>query len=213
MVVSRQDTGRTNQKQRTRRAIIQAAAELVREGASPTVADAAERALVSRATAYRYFPTQQSLLVELQADATQPSPAEVFARAGDDVEARVEAMTRELARSMLQDEALFRNQIRVMQDQWFARRGDTSIPVREGRRLAWIDEALEPVAAELGPQTLTSLRRALALVVGVEPVISLRDVCGLSPEETEATLAWTALAVLRSVVDQHRSRGAASAGS
>jgi hypothetical protein len=88
-----------------------------------------------------------------------------------------------------------------------------SIPVREGRRLAWIDEALEPVAAELGPQTLTSLRRALALVVGVEPVISLRDVCGLSPEETEATLAWTALAVLRSVVDQHRSRGAASAGS
>ena len=200
MVVSRQDTGRVNQKRRTRRAIIQAAAELVREGGSPTVADAAERALVSRATAYRYFPTQQSLLVELQADATQPSPAEVFARAGGDVEARVEAMTREIARMVLQDEALFRNQMRVSQELWFSRRGDASVPVREGRRLVWIDQALEPVAAEVGPEALARLRNALAVVVGVEPVISLRDVCGLSPEETEEALVWTARSIVRTVL-------------
>src|SRR5437660_7637760 len=115
MVVSRQDEGRINQKQRTRRAIVEAAAELVRENRTPTVADAAERALVSRATAYRYFPSQQSLLNEVQADAIQPSIDALLAGVGDDIETRVATITRELARMVLADEALFRNQIRASQ--------------------------------------------------------------------------------------------------
>src|SRR5690349_6132329 len=116
MVVSRQDDGRVNQKFRTRRAIIEAAAQLVRENRTPTVAEAAERALVSRATAYRYFPSQQSLLIELQADATQPDPDTILDAAGDDVELRVEAMARTITRMVLADEALFRNQLRASQD-------------------------------------------------------------------------------------------------
>jgi len=200
MLVSRQDAGRINQKRRTRRAIIEAAAELVRENKTPSVADAAERALVSRATAYRYFPSQQSLLLEVQADATQPSIDELLARAGDDVERRVEAITRELARMVLADEALFRNQIRAAQDAWFAQAGDSSVPVREGRRLAWIDKALEPAEGSVDRRTLAKLRTALAVVVGVEPVVSLRDICGLGPKATEDALAWTA----RSLVQQAR---------
>src|SRR5215470_2548535 len=93
-MISRQDSGRTNQKLRTRRAIIEAAADLVRQNRAPTVAEAAERALVSRATAYRYFPTQQSLLIEVQADAAQLSPDEVLAGVGDDVAGRVETISR-----------------------------------------------------------------------------------------------------------------------
>ncbi len=195
MLISRQDTGRVNQKYRTRRAIIEAAAELVRENRTPTVAEAAERALVSRATAYRYFPTQQSLLIEVRADATQPDPDAVLAAAGDDVEARVETMARTITRMVLADEALFRNQLRATQDLWFAREGDASIPVREGRRLAWIDKAIQPAA--LARTARTQLRNALAVVVGVEPVISLRDVCGLNPKATEETLVSTATAIVR----------------
>ena len=69
MTVPRQgkssETGRVNQKRRTRAAIVEAAQELLQQGVTPTVAQAAEAALVSRTTAYRYFPTQESLLVEL----------------------------------------------------------------------------------------------------------------------------------------------------
>jgi AcrR family transcriptional regulator len=192
MVVSRQDAGRINQKRRTRRAIIDAAAELVRENKTPSVADAAERALVSRATAYRYFPSQQSLLVEVQADATQPSVDDLLADAGPDIEVRVEAITRALTRMVLADEALFRNQIRSAQDAWFARHDDTSLPVREGRRLAWIDKALEPAKSTVDGRALARLRNGLAVVVGVEPVVGLRDICGLSPKATEESLVWTA---------------------
>jgi AcrR family transcriptional regulator len=45
--------------------VIEAATAMMREGRPPTVAEAAERALVSRATAYRYFPTQESLLLDV----------------------------------------------------------------------------------------------------------------------------------------------------
>lgn len=197
MAVSRQDQGRTNQKQRTRRAIIEAAAELLRENKTPSVADAAEKALVSRATAYRYFPSQQSLLVELQADATQPSPDEVLADVGDDVEERVAAVIRALTRVVLADEPFFRTQLRVIQELWFARDGDTSMPVREGRRLVLIDGALAPVASTLSRSDLSQLRSALALVVGVEPVLSLRDVCRLSSRSIEEVLVRTGRAIVR----------------
>ena len=70
MIVSRQEanltkgSGRVNQKARTRAALLAAAVELVREGRPPSVPDAAERALVSVATAYRYFPTADDLWTE-----------------------------------------------------------------------------------------------------------------------------------------------------
>jgi AcrR family transcriptional regulator len=182
---------------RTRRAIIEAAADLVRQNHAPTVAEAAERALVSRATAYRYFPTQQSLLIEVQADAAQLSPDEVLAGAGDDIAERAEAISRAITRMVLADEALFRNQIRISQELWFGRNGDT--PVREGRRLAWIDRALAPAATRLPKTTLATLRNALAAVIGVEPVVSLRDVCRLSPQATEDSLAWTARTIVNAV--------------
>src|SRR5438105_10170966 len=57
--------GRERQRNRTRRAVVTAAAELLQEGSTPTVAEAAERAEVSRATAYRYFPTRELLLAEV----------------------------------------------------------------------------------------------------------------------------------------------------
>lgn len=195
-MISRQDTGRANQKLRTRRAIIEAAAEFVRENRLPTVAEAAERALVSRATAYRYFPSQQSLLIELQADATQPSPDDVLAGVGDDVRDRVAAISRTLTRMFLADEAFFRNQIRVSQDLWFTRDGDETMPVREGRRRAFIDKALEPARPRLPKATLAHLRHALTAVIGVEPMVSMRDIAGLSPKATEDALAWTAVALV-----------------
>jgi len=200
-VISRQDSSRINQRLRTRRAIIEAAAELVRQNQTPTVAEAAERALVSRATAYRYFPSQQSLLVELQTDATEPSPDEVLAGAGDDIAARAEAIARAIARMVLADEALFRNQIRIAQELWFSRDGDTSVPVRQGRRLKLIDAALAPAAGRVPADLTARLRTGLAAVVGVDAVLNLRDICGLGPTAIEDTLAWTARSIVRATLD------------
>src|SRR5258708_40153220 len=55
-------SGRTRQKQRTRDALVTAARDLVAQGQTPTVDEAATKASVSRTTAYRYFPNQRTLL-------------------------------------------------------------------------------------------------------------------------------------------------------
>lgn len=197
MKVSSQEGSRSSQAWRTRRALVEAATAFVREGKAPTVAEAAERALVSRATAYRHFPSQQSLLIEVEADATQPSPDAVLDGVGPDVEARAVAMVRTLTRMVLADEALFRNQIRSIQELWFVRPEGEPVPVREGRRLVWVDKVLEPVAHLLPPAVVAQLRQALAVITGVDAVIALRDVCDLDPAAIEETFAWLARAIVR----------------
>src|SRR5919106_1299453 len=76
MAVSRQGDLRANQKERTRAALVGAATDLLKEGSPPTVAEAAARAKVSRATAYRYFPTQEALMVEVTDLSPTVSPIE-----------------------------------------------------------------------------------------------------------------------------------------
>ena len=55
-------TGRTEQKRRTRDVLVAAARDLVASGITPTVEQAAAAAVISRPTAYRYFPNQRTLL-------------------------------------------------------------------------------------------------------------------------------------------------------
>ncbi len=74
--------GRPNQKTRTRKDLLQAAARLMKQGRTPTLEEVAEEALVSRATAYRYFPSVEALMVEAAVDVAVPEPAGAVPRRG-----------------------------------------------------------------------------------------------------------------------------------
>ncbi|HCB57153.1 MAG TPA: TetR family transcriptional regulator, partial [Arthrobacter bacterium] len=80
------DVGRTGQKRRTFDALVAAARQLVADGATPTVDDAALVAGVARSTAYRYFPGQRELLAAAHPETAQTSllpenpPADVAER-------------------------------------------------------------------------------------------------------------------------------------
>jgi AcrR family transcriptional regulator len=208
MVVSRQDS-RINQKRRTRRAIIEAASNLVRAGQQPSVAEAAAAALVSKATAYRYFPTQHSLLQEVGYEAIHPSARSLLAEAPvDDPQARFETVLLAITSQMTSDEAFFRTVMKVTQERWlesFAR-GEQDPVVREGRRLEHIDAAIEPLQGKLDSETLARLRCGLALVLGIEPIVILKDVCGLDSAETLKVLAWVGKTLIEaSEMDSSRS--------
>ena len=66
------DTGRPNQRSRTRKDLLRAAARLMKQGQNPSLEEIAAEALVSRATAYRYFPSVEALLVEASFDLAVP---------------------------------------------------------------------------------------------------------------------------------------------
>jgi len=206
MPVSRQDVRvNHNQRNRTRAAIIEAATALMREGRPPTVAEAAERALVSRATAYRYFPTQESLLLDVANVEALVKPVEelIASFPTDDPAQRLATLVDTFTQAMLSDEALIRTGVRVYMDTWLANQRDdgSHIPVRAGRRMRYIDEVLSPLGERLGESGRKRLRCALAVILGTEAIIAIKDAAGLDDdEEIVATLEWAAGALLRTAL-------------
>jgi AcrR family transcriptional regulator len=205
---SRQAPDRSAQKARTRRAIIDAAASLLRQGQQPTVAGAAAAAGVHRATAYRYFPTAQSLLADAALQVITPDFGRVFSQghfAGvdpADAAGLMDAAVRTTAELMFTEEAVFRNIVRATVDRWFAEqeRADPAPDpeaIRQTRRFDWIDHALTPLRGTLAPGQYRRLRHALALVFGAEALIVTRDVCRLQPQEATDVMRWAATTLIR----------------
>jgi AcrR family transcriptional regulator len=184
------DTGRINQKKRTRMAIVGACRELIRSGATVTMPDVARLALVSEATAYRYFPDLVSLVNEAFAG-MWPSPAQALAPvadSGDPVE-RVAFACEFLLRGVLASQTA----VRAMIAATITRPEQAAI--RPGLRFGLIDEALAPLNDTLDPVRLTRLKQDLAAVVSAEAFFSLTDLARLTPEEAIASLVRTAAAV------------------
>lgn len=185
---------RVAQKQRTRLALLAAARELLAEGAHPTVAEAADRAGISRATAYRYFSAPEPMAQEAVLDAIAREFADVSFRdypEGADIAERAETLVAAVLRMVLANEALFRTFLGV------AVGGGNRPPAPRGaRRLGWIREALQPVAGAIEPPRFERLVTGLALLTGIETIIVLRDVCGLD----DAAIDREARALSRALV-------------
>jgi AcrR family transcriptional regulator len=195
-----ESSGRVNQKRRTRLAIVDAARAMLERGDTPTVAQAAEAALVSRTTAYRYFPTQESLLLELSVTVSVDEIDAFLARPRDDTpQDRLLELVDTFNRYCADHEVLMRTAERHYMDTWLAaeRTGEGhEQPVREGRRRQWIATALEPVLGTLPEAERQRLEAALCLVIGVEAFTVMRDVCQLEPAQGIAVLHWAAQAIL-----------------
>ena len=113
-------------------------------------AAAASEAKVSRATAYRYFPTQQALVIELGAERTYEPVEQLLAEmTSPDAEERLESLIGAYQQAFEHDEPRIRMALGVYQDTWLrAHRGGsaTSPRLRQGRRTRWLDTVLQPLA-------------------------------------------------------------------
>jgi AcrR family transcriptional regulator len=192
MSISYDKTGRTSQKSRTRDALVAAARELLTEGVTPTVEQAAAAASIARATAYRYFPNQRALLT-----ATLPAIAEA-SLLGDappeDAAARLEIVVESIARQALEHEAELRTMLRLSLEPDPADRGE--LPFRKGRRIVWVTDALEPLREQLAAADFERLVHAIAASVGIDSLVWLTDIAGLPREDAVAVMRWSARALL-----------------
>jgi AcrR family transcriptional regulator len=196
MAISYELTGRRNQKARTRRLLVAAARELLAEGTAPTVEQAADRADVSRATAYRYFPNRRELLVAAHPEVESTSLLGPDPSA--DPEERLDAVVVGLAEIFLGGEETYRTMLRLSLEPSVADRGE--LVLREGRRLMWIEDALEPLRDRLSGDELGRLVNAVAAAAGIEALVLLTDIAGLSRREAVEVMRWSAGALLRSAL-------------
>jgi AcrR family transcriptional regulator len=193
---SRNSGGSANQKTRTRTALLNAAAELVREGKPPSMPEAAERALVSVATAYRYFSSAEDLWWEAsnQAFGQQSTIAGAEQRieaAGSDPQARLEALIRSVGFEMFDDQVPYRRIAKSALEQWFrqaAASPSERVPIRQGRRNQQIRHVIAPLETQLPKKDFDRIAHALGLVIGSEAMISLTDAVGLDVSAAKRTL-------------------------
>jgi AcrR family transcriptional regulator len=191
-------TGRTNQKARTRDALIAAARQLLAEGVTPTVEAAAAEASVGRTTAYRYFPNSRALLA-----ATYPEIEERSLLGPDPPEdplARLEIMAESFTRQILEHEPELRAQLRLALEGEPA--GGESLPFRRGRRIRWIEEALSPLEGRMAEGELGRLVLGIGATLGIEALVWLTDMGGLSREEAVEVMRSNARTLLRSALER-----------
>jgi AcrR family transcriptional regulator len=196
--------GRVRQRQRTLTTLLDAAVEMIGEGRTPTIAEVAERAEISRATAYRYFASQDAMLMEAVLHGAVPDIPQALSSAGaaGDVEERLALVVRIVNRWVTERESGFRAYLRQSLDPNLSDAsadGDDGSPGprRGGRRIAWIEEALAPVRAEMDPERFRDLAGALSLFLGIETKIVLKDIWEMDDAEAERVALWATRALLR----------------
>jgi AcrR family transcriptional regulator len=192
--ISYERTGRTRQKARTRTALLDAAREILAAGRTPNVEEAAAAADVSRATAYRYFPNQRALLV-----AAHPE-IEATELLGDDApedpQERLDRTIAELIRLTINTEPELRTMLRLSLEP----RSGEELLLRQGRAIGWIEQALAPLRSRLRPSMLRRLVLAIRSACGIEALVWLTDVAGLSRRQASELMRWSALALLRAAL-------------
>ena len=191
-------TGRTSQKARTRNALIAAARQLLAEGVTPTVEEAAAQASVGRTTAYRYFPNGRALLA-----ATYPE-IEMRSLLGEDPPeeplARLEIVAERLTRQILEHEPELRAQLRLALEGEPA--GGESLPLRRWRRIRWVEDALSPLEGRMPEHELRRLTYGICATLGIEALVWLTGMGGLSREEAAEVMRWNARTLLRCALER-----------
>jgi AcrR family transcriptional regulator len=194
MPISYELKGRTNQKARTRQALIAATRALLAEGLTPGVEGAAAAAGISRATAYRYFPNQRAMLVAAHPEIESRSLLGPDAPA--DPAARLDAVLEEMLRIIVDTEPELRTALRLSLEP--AAADHERQLLRQGRAIVWIEDAVAPLRDQLGDRLLRQLVFGVRALVGIEALIWLTDVAGLTREQAVAQMRWSARTLLQS---------------
>ncbi|MEY9783428.1 TetR/AcrR family transcriptional regulator [Sinorhizobium fredii] len=196
MSVPYECTGRKQQKARTRRALVEATRRLLTEGITPTVEQAADAGAISRTTAYRYFPNQRSLLL-----AAHPE-IDLHTLLGDnpptDPEARIDLAVKTLAELTVENEPELRTMLRLSLDPELG--SHEHLVLRQGRAVGWILEAMAPLSERIPQAELRRLALAIRAACGIEALVWLTDIGGLSREEATRLMQWSARALFRAAI-------------
>ena len=190
-------TGRTSQKARTREALIAAARQLLAEGVTPTIEAAATEAAIGRTTAYRYFPNSRALLAATYPEIEMDSL--LGADPPEDLLARLEMVVQGQTRQLLEYEPELRAQLRLaLEDESASGHG---LPLRRGRRIRWIEEALSPLGERMPEPKLRQLVYGIGATLGIEAFVWLTDMAGLSREEAVEVMRSNACTLLRAALE------------
>ncbi len=184
-------------KAATFRLLLDTAMDIIREaGHIPSVAEVAVRSKVSRATAYRYFPSRSALITAVIDSSL--GPVRTLSSDNPDGRARVHELFMQTFPRFKEFEPQLRAAAQLSLEQWALERAGLleEEPYRRGHRVRILGHAIAPLAPGLPPAVRDRLHRALSVVYGIEPYIVLKDIWGVSDREVERIALWMADALI-----------------
>ena len=183
--------------------MLETAIRLMQSGATPSVSEVAEAAGVSRATAYRYFPSQAALVGAVVDEGL--GPILTWSSNSQDPARRVADLISTGLPRIEAFEATFKAALKLSLEQWVRGRAGTlgeEPEFKRGHRIDLLRDALAPLEGTLAPEKLDRLTQALSLVFGVEVLTVLKDIWGLDGQETQSVAQWTASALVRAALEE-----------
>lgn len=171
---------------------------LMQSGLVPSVTEVAEAAEVSRATAYRYFPSQAAMIQATVNEAL--GPILDWESESEDAKERIAELVSFAYPRIDAFEATHRATLFLALDQWIRRQAGTlgeEQPIKRGHRRELLADALDPIRAKLGRQAFDRLAQSLSLIFGTEALVVLKDIWGLDEKQARKVAVWAADALVR----------------
>lgn len=198
---------------RMKRHMLETAVRLMQSGLTPSVSEVAEAAEVSRATAYRYFPSQATMLQAVVDEALGP----VLGWSSDksDPAARVSELVAASYPRLLQYEAIHRAALSLALEQWARRQAGTfgtEARIVRGNRKALLAEALAPLRPEVGRPVFDKVAQSLSLIFGIEAIVVLKDLWNLNDDEARRVATWAAEALVGAALSEASGTGGSRPG-
>jgi AcrR family transcriptional regulator len=182
--------GDEDARARTQRKLLASAMQLVRRGRTPSVAEVALAAGVSRATAYRYFPNRSTVIAAVVAESL--GPVRSYEPRASDGRQRVRELFSQTFPRFKEFEPHMRAALQLsLEHESLERVGLLEEErYRRGFRRGLLQRAAAPLRDKLGRRRYDKLLKALSIVYGIEPYVVLRDIWGSSDREVEEIARW-----------------------
>jgi AcrR family transcriptional regulator len=202
------DASKPSARARMLNLLLQSAMDLMKAGQIPSVSEVAAVAKVSRATAYRYFPTRSALIAAV-VDASL-GPVRAWASKSSDGQQRLDQLFDATFPRFRDFETPLRAALQLSQEHWMlAKAGELNEEqFKRGHRMHLLDSAAKPLKPSMSGKTYQRLLQALSVIYGIEPYVVLKDMWDASDAETVSVTRWMLKALVEAALRDSANRKA-----
>ncbi|NHB92664.1 TetR/AcrR family transcriptional regulator [Photorhabdus cinerea] len=187
----------TGTRKKTYTLLINAALELFEQRAIPSVSELAIYTGVSRATAYRYFPTQSDLIDAIVSASL--GPILTWKPSSENTEERIIELLDFAYPRMFQHEGALRAALLVSLQQWAQGRSSEDKQEKKlvrGHRKEILSMVVEPLKGHFPPDTLENVIRSFSLIYGSEVFLVMKDIWHMDDAKVIEITKWMAKAII-----------------